>query len=145
MTIYFSPSTGAFYDTMISGTPRSRMMWQRSRPRNTPSCWRPPAPARSSRPGRTVCLVAVDQPKPPPETQAALARRRRDREIEALRWLRERHRDEVALGLTTTLTAEDFRLVLDHIQDLRDVPDQSGFPETIDWPVLAPELLASAA
>nr|WP_316629665.1 phage tail assembly chaperone [uncultured Brevundimonas sp.] len=144
MTIYFSPSTGAFYDDDFWDTPLPDDVAEVSAEEHA-VLLEAASTGKIIQAGPDGLPVAVDQPKPPPETQAALARRRRDREIEALRWLRERHRDEVALGLTTTLTAEDFRLVLDHIQDLRDVPDQSGFPETIDWPVLAPELLASAA
>lgn len=91
--------------------------------------------------------------RPPPEetpaeTPEAIApdpRLERDARIEAVRWLIDRHRDERELGLTTTLTAEDYRLVLDYVQALRDVPEQAGFPEAIDWPVLPPELLATGA
>jgi hypothetical protein len=51
----------------------------------------------------------------------------------------------VPLNLTTTLTHEDYLLVLQHAQDLRDVPEQESFPTVIDWPVLPPELLATGA
>ncbi len=92
-----------------------------------------------------------EEPEPEPEparepTEAELAaavRARRDAEIAALRWLIDRHRDEVALGRSTTLTVEDYLLVLQHVQDLRDVPEQDSFPQTIDWPALDPALLAT--
>lgn len=84
------------------------------------------------------------EPDPEPEADlAAAARLERDRRIQTVRWLIDRHRDEVALGRTTTLTNEDYRLVLQHVQDLRDLPEQEGFPGTIDWPVLPEELLAT--
>ena len=66
----------------------------------------------------------------------------RARRITRVRWLIDRHRDEVALGITTTLTAEDYQTVLRYIQDLRDVPEQGGFPHTISWPQLDESLTA---
>lgn len=89
--------------------------------------------------------VTVVAPPPSAEALATEARRRRDVEIAAVRWLVERHRDEQALQIATTLTPEDYRLVQEHVQALRDVPEQDGFPHAIDWPVLAPELLATGA
>lgn len=89
--------------------------------------------------------ITVEPPPPSAEALAALARRRRDAEIAQVRWLIERHRDEQALQIATTLTPEDYRLVQEHVQALRDVPEQDGFPHAIDWPVLAPELLATGA
>lgn len=87
--------------------------------------------------------VTVEPPPPSAEALATLARRRRDAEIAQVRWLIERHRDEQALQIATTLTPEDYRLVQEHVQALRDVPEQDSFPNMIDWPVLAPELLAT--
>ncbi|GLK49610.1 hypothetical protein GCM10017620_25830 [Brevundimonas intermedia] len=81
--------------------------------------------------------------EPDVEDLAAAARSRRTYEINQIRWLIDRHRDEVALGRTTTLTGEDYLLVLQHVQDLRDVPEQDGFPSLIEWPLLPPELLAT--
>lgn len=89
--------------------------------------------------------VTLDPPLPSGEVLATEARRRRDVEIAAVRWLIERHRDEQALQIATTLTNEDYRLVQEHVQALRDVPEQDGFPHAIDWPVLAPELLATGS
>lgn len=89
--------------------------------------------------------VAVEPPPPTIEELAAHARRRRDQEIAAIQWLIERHRGEVTLGRTTSLTHEDYVLVLQHAQDLRDVPEQEAFPTDIEWPVLPPELLATGA
>lgn len=87
--------------------------------------------------------VTLAPPPPSVEALATEARRRRDAEIAQVRWLIERHRDEQALQIATTLTPEDYRLVQEHVQALRDVPEQDGFPHAIDWPVLAPELLAT--
>ncbi|WP_269220972.1 phage tail assembly chaperone [Brevundimonas vesicularis] len=48
----------------------------------------------------------------------------------------DRHRDEIEMGRPTTLSAEVYAALLDHVQALRDVPTQPGFPETIDWPAM---------
>jgi Phage tail assembly chaperone protein len=143
MTLFFSGATGAFYDDGL---------WSADLPADivevTPQVHAVLMAAVSAgkilQAGPDGAPAAVDPPSPSMETLAAWARRRRDAEIAGLRYLVERHRDELALGLTTTLTAEDFRLVLEHIQALRDVPEQAGFPEAIHWPALAPELLTGA-
>jgi hypothetical protein len=143
MTLFFSGATGAFYDDglwsadlpadIVEVTPQDHAVLMAA-----------VSAGKILQAGPDGAPAAVDPPSPSVETLAAWARRRRDAEIAGLRYLVERHRDELALGLTTTLTAEDFRLVLEHIQALRDVPEQAGFPEAIDWPTLAPELLTGA-
>ncbi|WP_406851486.1 phage tail assembly chaperone [Brevundimonas sp. BH3] len=79
------------------------------------------------------------------EQLAHLARQRRDAGIASVQWLIERHRGELSLQLSTTLNDEDYLLVHQYVQDLRDVPEQDGFPLTIEWPTLPPELLATGA
>ena len=67
-------------------------------------------------------------PKPP---TADDIRAERDRLIESVRWRIERHNDELALGREPT---EPLEPLLQYVQDLRDVPQQSGFPESVEWP-----------
>lgn len=59
-------------------------------------------------------------------------RSERNRRIEAIQWRRDRHRDEVELGLTLT---EPLAPILAYIQALRDIPEQPGFPDNIEWPI----------
>ena len=142
MTLFFSGATGAFYDDglwsadlpadIVEVTPQDHAVLMAA-----------VSAGKILQAGPDGAPAAVDPRSPSMETLAAWARRRRDAEIAGLRYLVERHRDELALGLTTTLTAEDFRLVLEHIQALRDVPEQAAFPTEIDWPVLPPELIAA--
>jgi hypothetical protein len=54
----------------------------------------------------------------------------RDAEIECVRWLRERHRDELDIGEQTTLIPEQFRELLTYIQVLRDFPQSPYFPDS---------------
>ncbi|WP_455827338.1 phage tail protein [Pseudomonas graminis] len=52
----------------------------------------------------------------------------RDAEIDSVRWLRERHRDQLEIGAETTLTEEQFSHVLLYVQSLRDWPQSPDFP-----------------
>ena len=70
-------------------------------------------------------------PQPTNEQLADTARAERDRLIESVRWRIERHSDEVAL---TTEPTEPLEPLLQYTQALRDVPQQSGFPESVEWP-----------
>ncbi|SEI12804.1 hypothetical protein AB3464_23150 [Pseudomonas asplenii] len=76
--------------------------------------------------------------------RGAAERQWRDIEISRVRWLCERHRDEVDLGLATTLSVEQFRELLIHVQALRDWPQSQVFPASEQRPV-APSWLAGAA
>lgn len=73
------------------------------------------------------------------ETQEYLAtcqkvRQERDSLITQVEWVRQRHLDEVALGVTTTLRDTEYIQLLSYIQDLRSVPNQQGFPHEVGWP-----------
>ena len=62
---------------------------------------------------------------------ADTARIERDRLIESVRWRIDRHSDELALGSEPT---EPLEPLLQYVQALRDVPQQAGFPESVEWP-----------
>lgn len=70
-----------------------------------------------------------------------VARAWRDDEIESIKWLRERHRDELDLNITHTLTADQFAELLTYMQALRDWPQTAEFPAEEHRPV-APEWIA---
>ena len=69
--------------------------------------------------------------KPTAEQLATTARHNRDRLIESVRWRIERYNDEVALNTDPT---EPLEPLLQYVQALRDVPQQTGFPESVEWP-----------
>lgn len=70
-------------------------------------------------------------PVPTTEQLADTARAERDRLIESVRWRIERHSDELALDGEPT---EPLEPLLQYTQALRDVPQQTGFPESVEWP-----------
>ena len=76
---------------------------------------------------------ALELTNPPPTTEqlADQVRAERDAKIEAVRWRIERAKDEAALGVPLTDPLEP---LLQHAQALRDVPQQAGFPESVEWP-----------
>ncbi|SDT00979.1 hypothetical protein SAMN04490210_4482 [Pseudomonas sp. bs2935] len=82
--------------------------------------------------------VLVDLPPPSSEALVAQARQWRDAEIESVKWLRERHRDEIDSQRPTTLTVEQSGELLDYMQALRDWPGTDGFPSSDSRP-LKPE------
>lgn len=43
---------------------------------------------------------------------------------------------QTALGVSTTDSETQYRAVLEYIEALRQVPEQSGFPDTVTWPTL---------
>lgn len=71
---------------------------------------------------------------------AAAERAWRDTELSGLVWLRDRHRDQLEIGVTTTLMPEQFAELLVFMQALRDWPQSEAFPDTSARPV-APAFL----
>ncbi|MDZ4325514.1 MAG: phage tail assembly chaperone [Pseudomonas sp.] len=59
------------------------------------------------------------------------------RDAELITWVavRDRHRDELELGIATTLTAAQFAELLVYIQLLRDWPQSAEFPDIEHRPV----------
>ncbi|MEX5582776.1 phage tail protein [Pseudomonas lurida] len=79
-----------------------------------------------------------------PEELASDERAWRDAEIERVRWLRDRHRDEMDMGVPRSLSAEQFAGLLLYIQQLRTWPQATGFPDQAARPV-PPDWLAVPA
>lgn len=52
----------------------------------------------------------------------------RNARIEQIRWLGERHREEVELGSETSLGSAEYKALLQYLQALRDWPVAAGFP-----------------
>lgn len=74
------------------------------------------------------------------EEQVAAERSYRDQELARIIWLRERHRDQLEIETSTTLTSEQFKELLKHIQALRNWPQSPDFPQIEHRPVAPPWL-----
>ena len=68
-------------------------------------------------------------------TAAVTERAWRDGQLDGLVWLRDRHRDQLEIGVTTTLMPEQFAELLVFMQALRDWPQSEAFPDTSARPV----------
>lgn len=68
----------------------------------------------------------------------------RDGELAGLVWLRDRHRDQLEIQVPTTLSGEQFTELLVYMQDLRDWPQSTDFPDSEHRPV-APDWIAEQA
>ncbi|WP_248917041.1 phage tail assembly chaperone [Pseudomonas entomophila] len=76
-----------------------------------------------------------------PATDLAMEERQwRDGRLAEMIWLRDRHRDQLEIGVQTNLSAEQFRGLLTYLQALRDWPQSSDFPD-INFRPVAPAFL----
>jgi len=46
----------------------------------------------------------------------------------------DRYRNQSALGVTTTDSADTYKALLQALEDYRSMPEQAGFPEVVTWP-----------
>jgi hypothetical protein len=69
-----------------------------------------------------------------PDTELVRERAWRDAEIESIKWLRERHRDELEFASKTTLDGEQYQALMTYLQQLRDWPVTKGFPDVAARP-----------
>lgn len=81
----------------------------------------------------------LERPAKTQDELAAELRTFRDGIIASHRWLIERHNDELAAGMGTTLNADTFKTWLSFIQALRAMPQAKGFPwdgggDQTPWP-----------
>jgi hypothetical protein len=62
----------------------------------------------------------------------ARARAKRDERLSAVEWRVTRYNTQVQAGITPT--EADIKPVLEYMQKLRDLPEQEGWPEKVEWP-----------
>ena len=74
-----------------------------------------------------------EQPPPSDELLAAQARAQRDALLTATDWVITQQQEKSLTG-AGGMSEERFTAFADYRQALRDVPQQPGFPASIDWP-----------
>ena len=83
---------------------------------------------------RIVNSALVDKPLPDDEA-AEEVREARDRLLARADGRSLKHQEQVALvGTTPDLSDAQYQLLLQYKQDLRDLPTQAGFPQTVTYP-----------
>lgn len=70
------------------------------------------------------------------EEKAEYYRAKRDELLNNVLWKVQRHEQEKTLGIDTTLTDEQYMALLEYIQALRELPQQTGFPDNVVFPEL---------
>ncbi|MDP1628869.1 tail fiber assembly protein [Parvibaculum sp.] len=153
MTKFFSATTGGFHDSETHGQRRISIpdpAWTRphleavhpSIEIDNPDCLLPPDAVEISDETHAALLaalaegkwiaadanglpVAIDPPPPSPEEQAGEARRQRDRLLAASDWTQ---LPDAPLDEAARAAWQGYRTLL------RAVPEQEGFPASIDWP-----------
>lgn len=86
-------------------------------------------------PDPSIIITAEQKATEALEQAWAALRAERDRRFEATRWLIERHAEELALEMATTLSAEQHTDLLTYRQSLRDLPENTTDPADPVWPV----------
>ncbi|KVO34158.1 hypothetical protein [Burkholderia ubonensis] len=118
----------AFYDSIDSPAPQGVSVIGISDEQ-----WRDLINAQSA--GKRLVVDSAGMPAavvPPPPTRgeiAAAKRAERDSALGATDWLVARHQDEKLLGNGTTLTAEQFVMVLSYRQLLRECSEMPNWPD----------------
>lgn len=79
-------------------------------------------------------------PPESPEEIAERIRQERDSLLDSSAWILERYRSQKELGEPTENTEQEYQDVLRYRQALRDIPQQPGFPESVEFPKLPPAL-----
>lgn len=68
------------------------------------------------------------------DEKASYHRQKRDTLLNAELWKLERHSQEKALGIKTSLTDKQYTELLQYIQALRELPQQPNFPNDVVYP-----------
>lgn len=132
MTIYWSSSAEGFFDSRISAQLPLDVV-------EISSAYREALIAGLQ--SRKVIVagpdgypVLQDTPPPNPDESSTIERAWRDNELARIKWLRERHRDELEMNLDSTISAELFVELLAYIQTLREWPQSRDFPMVMNRP-----------
>jgi len=131
--IFYSASTGGFYDSDLhSVIPDDRVQItkdERAALISGESEGKVIVAGENGGPSLTERLPATS------DDLAKLERKWRDGELASVLWLRERHRDQQEVGGDTSLSPEQFAELLVYLQELRDWPQASEFPDSLYRPV----------
>jgi len=133
-TRYYSKTTGCTYLTSLHGTNMPADAVPIDEGRFLSVIGNPPEGKIRGHDAEGLPIL-IDPLPPTAEALSVLERAWRDAEIEGVKWLCERHRDQLDIGEQTTLTPEQFGELLTYIQALRDWPQSLDFPDSQHRPI----------
>ncbi|ROO02271.1 hypothetical protein BK674_05385 [Pseudomonas moraviensis] len=126
MSIFYAASTGGFYDDAVHVAMPDDALEITAELRSELLAGEAQALViDADENGRPV----LKTPELDVQSQANRERIWRDGEIERIKWLRERHRDEVEMASATTLSGEQYEALLNYLKSLRDWPQSESFPD----------------
>jgi hypothetical protein len=132
-TLYYAKSTGGFYASDINGNTIPKDAVEITADEHA-------ALLAGQSAGKLITAdknghpILIDPPPPSIEMLSTEKRGKRNALLNGTDWFIMRHRDEVDVGSKASLTNGQFNALLAYRQALRDVPQQSCFPDKIDWP-----------
>lgn len=130
--MYYSPTTGTFYAREVHGDNMPEDVVEISK-----QAYNELLDGRAL--GRVIVMGDSGTPvlaDPPPKTQQEIeneARSQRDGALDATDWIVQRHQDQLAVGVETTITDNEYKELQEYRQALRLWPEQEGWPK-IDMP-----------
>jgi len=142
MPRFYSPSTGCTYLPYIHGKNMPKDILEITEEVYLEVIGNP-APGKIRAHDEQGMPYLTDPPVVVPDP-AVQERKWRDAELSSVMWLRERHRDQQELGGDTTLSGNQFSELLVYMQQLRDWPQSTNFPDSEHRPT-APTWIADQA
>jgi len=130
--LYFSKTTGGFYDSAIHGDDIPADAVEITAEEHA-AVFAAQSIGKRITAGEDGKPIAIDPPAPSDEELAVVKRLERDAALAATDGAVQCHRDEVDMGGKTTLTVDQFGALLAYRKALRDLPTQKGFPK-VDLP-----------
>ncbi|AOE77985.1 hypothetical protein A7318_05130 [Pseudomonas lurida] len=125
MTIFYCAETGGFY---LPGMQPSDMACKEISKARHAELRAENAAGKVIAADEQGAPVSIDPPGLTTEQLVANERTWRDWQLATVTGLRDRHRDQLELGIPTKLIPEQFAVLLNYIQSLRDWPQSAGFP-----------------
>ncbi|WP_421170991.1 tail fiber assembly protein [Aeromonas dhakensis] len=126
--MYYSPTTGTFYAREVHGENMPADVVEISK-----QAYNELLDGRAL--GSIIIMADNGLPvltDPPPKTQQEIenaARSQRDSALNSTDWVVQRHQDQLAVGVETTLTEHEYNALQEYRQALRLWPEQAGWPD----------------
>ena len=137
MTIFYSKTTAGFYDSLIHADTQIPSDAVEITPEYQTELLNAQSNGKLISSDNQGYPALVDRPMPTTEQLAEQIRHQRNSLISDSDWKIQRHLEQTALAIDTTLTPVQYTALLKYRNDLRGIPEQEGFPGSVIWPTLS--------